>query len=607
MKLRQFPGHLLKCRPLRRGGFQPSPPRVPLFPLHWCQFCLLLALTGWGCAGKPSDRAAAPAAGAPPTSPAVAGSRFEEITERSGIGFVHLTGATGEKYLPETLASGVCVLDYDGDQLADLYFVSGAALGKAPPSPAASRLYRNRGDATFEDVTKAAGVAGAGYGIGCAVGDVDGDGRDDLYVANYGPNLLYRNRGDGTFEDITAASGTGDPSFSTGATFVDVDGDGDLDLYVVNYMDYRVENNKYCGEMKPGYRTYCGPEIYPGAPDRLYRNDGNGRFTDISAEAGIANPDGRGLGVLALDYDQDGDMDLYVANDGMANYLYRNDGKGRFTEVGLLAGAALADDGRAQAGMGVDAGDYDGDGWEDFFVANLSFQPSSLYRNLGDGSFAERSFKAGLAGPTFLMTGYGAGFFDFDNDGWLDLFQANGHMMDNVQLYFDNLTFPEPAQLFRNRGDGTFEDVTATRARDLERPSVGRGSAFLDLENDGDLDLVMLVAGGAPRLFRNVGGEGSHFLQVELRGKRSNRDGFGARLRLRAGGREQLRTAKAASGYASQSEAILHFGLGKATKVDALEVRWPSGTIDRLGPLEADRRVWIEEGSGRAETVRKER
>ena len=561
------------------------------------------------CSGKPdrvgtaADKTAAPPSGA--SAPATAGARFEEIGARSGISFVHATGATGEKYLPETLASGVCVLDYDGDALADLYFVSGAALDKGARTPgAASRLYRNRGDGSFEDVTASAGVAGRGYGIGCAVGDFDADGREDLYLANFGPNVLYRNRGGGTFEDVTAASGTGDPSFSTGATFVDVDGDGDLDLYVVNYMDYSLENNKYCGEMKPGYRAYCGPEIYPGAPDRLYRNDGNGRFTDISSQAGIANPDGHGLGVVALDYDHDSDMDLYVANDGMANYLYRNDGHGRFTEVGLLSGAALGDDGRAQAGMGVDAGDYDGDGWEDFFVANLSFQPSSLYRNQADGSFAERSFKAGLAGPTYLMTGYGAGFFDFDDDGWLDLFQANGHMMDNVALYFDNLTFPEPAQLFRNRGDGTFEDVTAARAPDLLRPSVGRGSAFLDLENDGDLDLVMLVAGGAPRLFRNVGGEGNHFLRVALRGTRSNRDGFGARVILRAGGREQVRTAKAASGYASQSEAILHFGLGSAARVESLEVRWPSGKIDRLGPLEANHLVRIEEGSGKAEEVR---
>jgi hypothetical protein len=569
--------------------------------------CLLLALAAWSCSGKPADRPATAAQSATPASGASAagtGARFEEISARSGISFVHVTGATGEKYLPETLASGVCVLDYDGDTLADLYFVSGTALGKAATSPgAANRLYRNRGDGSFEDVTPAAGVAGRGYGIGCAAGDFDSDGREDLYVANFGPNVLYRNRGDGTFEDVTAASGTGDPSFSTGATLVDVDGDGDLDLYVVNYMDYSLENNKYCGEMKPGYRSYCGPEIYPGAPDRLYRNDGGGRFTDISSQAGIANPDGRGLGVMALDYDQDGDMDLYVANDGMANYLYRNEG-GRFTEVGMLAGAALADDGRAQAGMGVDAGDYDGDGWEDFFVANLSFQPSSLYHNQGDGSFAERSFKAGLAAPTYLMTGYGTGFFDFDNDGWLDLFQANGHMMDNVALYFDNLTFPEPAQLFRNRGNGTFEDVTAARAPDLQRPSVGRGSAFLDLENDGDLDLVMLVAGGAPRLFRNTGGEATHFLRVTLRGTRSNRDGFGARLRLLSGGREQVRTAKASSGYASQSEAILHFGLGNSARVESLEVRWPSGKVDRIGALEANRLVRIEEGSGRAEEVK---
>ncbi|HEV8376086.1 MAG TPA: CRTAC1 family protein, partial [Candidatus Polarisedimenticolia bacterium] len=364
-----------------------------------------------------------------------------------------------------------------------------------------------------------------------------------------------------------------------------------------------IEENKYCGEVKEGYRAYCGPEMYPGSPDRLYRNDGKGHFTDISREAGVADGEGKGLGIVVVDFDRDGDPDLFVANDGMANYLYIHDGKGRFIEGGFAAGLALGDEGTARSGMGVDAGDYDGDGLQDIFVANLSFQPSSLFHNNGDGTFSERSFASGIASATQLMTGYGAAFVDFDNDGWLDLFQANGHMLDNVELYFDNLSYAEPGQIFRNRGDGTFEDVTSALAPDLTRPCVGRGSAVLDLDGDGNRDLVVSVAGGKARVFRNHGVEGRHFLDVLLEGTRSNREGFGAQLTLDAG-RKLHRVALSSSGYASQSERMIHFGLGAAGKSGLLEVRWPSGQVDRIPSPGVDRVVRVVEGSGKAEAIR---
>ncbi len=551
------------------------------------------------------DSPGPPGPGTPAAASRAQTAIFEDVTDRSGITFVHFTGATGEKYLPETIGSGVCAFDFDRDGRTDLYFVNGAPL---PPGTGKERpvnhLYRNRGDGTFEDVTAASGTGDPGYGIGCAVGDYDNDGWPDLYVTNFGPNVLYHNRGDGTFEDVTASSGTGQSTFSTSATFVDIDNDGDLDLYVVGYMDFHLENNKYCGELKPGFRAYCGPESYPGLPDRLYRNDGGGHFTDISAAAGIANPDGHGLGVVALDYDGDGDEDLYVANDGQANYLYRNDGHGRFTDVALLAGVALSEDGKPQAGMGVDFADYDGDTLPDIFVANLSFQASALYRNNGHGTFTEKSYAAGLAGPTHLMTGYGAGFFDYDNDGWPDLLQANGNMLDNIELYFDNVTFKEPAQLFHNRGDGTFEEVTSAAAPGLAVPRVGRGSAFLDFDGDGNLDLVLLSAGDRARLFRNRGVPGRHWLEVSLVGTASNRSGFGAKVALEAGGRRFLQEAKGSSGFASQSEPAVHFGLGGSTRIDRLEVRWPSGRVEAVPPPAVDQKVEIVEGSGRAVSVR---
>ncbi len=535
-------------------------------------------------------------AGPPPLGAAEV--RFEDVTVAGGVTFRHVTGAAGEKVMQETMGSGVAIFDADGDGDLDLYFVNGAPLPGASPAspPPGNVLYLNAGDATFTDATAAAGVGDTGYGMGVAVGDYDNDGDADLYVLNHGPNVLYRNNGDGTFTDVTAAAGVGDPAWSSSAVFFDADADGDLDLFVVNYCDGSPTNNKWCGRKGDEWRAYCTPQVYSAAPDTFYRNEGKGRFVDATREAGILDTGGKGLGVVPLDFDGDGDIDLHVANDSTPNQMWRNEGGGRFKEVGLLAGIAYSEDGRSEAGMGTDAGDFDNDGRLDLLVTNLDYETNSVLRNTG-GTFLHMSYPSGVGAKSLGMVGFGVNWLDADNDGLLDIFVANGHIIDNIRLYNDTLTYEQSNQLFLNQGDLTFREVGA--AAGVAVPNVARGSAVGDLKGDGRLDLVVSRNGGTAAVFLNRGPAG-RWLRVVTRGTRSNREGLGARVTLTSGGQRQVREIHAASSYQSSSDPAAHFGLGAAEKVADLTVRWPSGLEETFTVEGVDRTLVVVEGKGRS-------
>jgi hypothetical protein len=530
------------------------------------------------------------------------GPPFEETAWASGLRFEHQNSPTSQKYMMEILAPGVALLDYDRDGWLDVFFTNGARLDDPmPPGQAPNktdprfwnRLYRNRRDGTFEDVTGKAGLRGAGYGMGAAVGDYDNDGDPDLYVTNYGRNLLYRNNGDGTFTDVTNASGTGDPRWSTSAAFLDYDWDGWLDLYVVNYLDYTFEKNPQCGDRRPGYRSYCGPTNFAASPDRLYRNNRDGTFSDASEAAGISNPEGKGLGIVTGDYDLDGHPDIYIANDSVMNFLYRGRPDSRFEEVALLAGAGYSGQGAAEAGMGTDMGDYNGDGRPDLVVTNLSFEGTALYRNEGGGAFLDVRLEAGLE-DSLLMVGFGVGFLDFDNDGDLDLLTVNGHIVDNVHLYQDVLSFRQPKQLFENLG-GRFYNLRKRAGPSVATPNLGRGAAFGDINNDGAIDIVVGNCGGRAELLVNRAGQSKNWLLVELEGTRSNRDAAGARIDARVGARTLHRQKHGGGSYLSAHDGRVHFGLGAATRVERLEIFWPSGRSQTLTDVKSNQVLRIKE------------
>lgn len=576
--------------------------------------CLLLAASS--CAGLQAQ-AGLPASAEKPSAVIVpVPGKFIDTTGHAGITFRHAAYHTPHKYLIETMGSGVAVFDYDNDGLLDLFFANGAPVGnptakgtvpqKAGPGDW-NRLYHQKTDGTFEDVTEKAGLKGIGYAMGVAVGDYDNDGFEDLYVTSYGGNHLYHNNGNGTFTDVTVKSGTGGSTvpgqtWSTSAAWVDLDNDGKLDLVVLRYVVWDFED-VWCGEHRPGYRSYCHPDIFPAIPPLVFHNDGNGHFTEVAQKVGLATP-GKGLGIAIADFDGDGKIDLAVANDSMPQFLYRNKGGGVFEEIGLTSEIAVDGDGRTYAGMGIDFQDYDNDGRPDLVITNLANQKYALYQNNGDGTFTYDTYVAGLAKMTLLHSGWGVHFLDFDNDGYKDLLVAQGHDLDNVELNYPQLHYKEPMLLARNTGKG-FDDVSGESGSVFQQLWVGRGLAVGDLDNDGRVDAVVATNDGAPHILHNETVSGNHWLTLLLVGHTSNRDAIGAQIKVTAGKVAQYVTVSTAGSYLSSNDKRAHFGLGMANSADSIEIRWPSGIVQNLSNVAADQILREDEPGGGAAAVRK--
>jgi enediyne biosynthesis protein E4 len=517
-----------------------------------------------------------------------------DVTAEAGISFRHDYGGSGRRYIVEIAGGGVLAFDYDADELPDLLFVNGAPLPGTSGPRRSNALYRNLGDGTFRDVTEEAGLKGEGYAMGGAASDLDNDGDIDVFITAFGMDHLHLNNGDGTFR----TSELGDERWSTSAAFFELDGDGFLDLYVANYLDFTIAKHKECVSPVAGIAAYCHPQEYGGVADSLYRNRGDGTLEDVSAASGVSRLDeGKGFGVVALDFDDDGDSDLYVANDTTRNYLYRNEGESRLTELGVEAGVAYNEQGLAEAGMGVDASDVDRDGRLDLVVTNFDFENNTLYRNLGGGFFFDATSAFGLGAASLTELGFGCDFVDLDNDGWQDLVVMNGHILDNIAEIQTNLSFAQPAQVFRNDA-GRFRDVTASTGSAIQRPRVGRALASLDFDRDGDLDLAISSRGGDAELLRNDGGNTGEFVALRLVGVASNRDGVGARVSFELDGRPWTDEVRAGSSYLSQNEITLHVGLGSSTIVESLSINWPSGRSETVRQLEAGRVYVVKEGQG---------
>ena len=525
---------------------------------------------------------------------------FTDITQQAGITFRHVASPE-KKYLVESMSGGVALIDYDNDGYLDIYFVNSLSVDLVKSGgKTRSALYHNNGDGTFTDVTDKSGLGDVGWGMGAAVGDYNNDGRDDLYVTCLGQNHLFRNDGNGSFTDVTKAAGVGDPRWSTGAAFLDYDNDGKLDLFVPNYVDFDINHLPEFGKGRTcqykGVPVQCGPRGLPGAGDSLYHNNGDGTFTDVSKKAGVADPDGYyGMTALCSDFDEDGFVDIFVANDSTPNFLYHNNGDGTFKEIGFTSGTAVNENGSEQGSMGVTIADYNHDGKLDLFVTNFADEYNTLYRDDGRNSFTDVSYAAKVAEISLPLVGWGTKFFDYDNDGWVDLFIANGHVYPQLENYRQRKLF------HRNNRDGTFTEMAEQLGAPLMEKRVGRGVAFGDIDNDGDVDLVVNDLDNTPQLLRNDGGNANNAVLIRTLGTKSNRDGIGARVKIISGDLVQIDEVRSGGSYMSQNDLRLHFGFEKRTKIDLIEVRWPSGVVDKITNANMNKMLTIKEGQGLVE------
>lgn len=542
-------------------------------------------------------------------TPQILPGKFSDVTVESGVDFRYQAAHTSRKYLIETMGPGVALFDYDNDGRLDIFLVNGAPIsdpmlkGATPQKSGPeywNRLYHQKKDSTFEDVTEKSGLQGTGYGMGVAAGDYDNDGFADLYVTSYGGNRLYHNNGDGTFADVTEKAGVGASGWSTSAAWVDLDSDGLLDLVVLRYLKWDFDD-VFCGSHEEGYRAYCQPTLFPPVSPLVFHNNGNGRFSEISGKIGLAQR-GMGLGIALADYDRDGHIDIFIANDSAPQYLYHNKGDGAFEEVGLISGIAVDDDGKTYAGMGVDFEDYNNDGFPDALVTDLANQKYALYLNNGDSTFTYASQATGIAAMTMRHSGWGAHFLDYDNDGWKDLLIAQGHDMDTIERNDSRLHYREPMVLARNTGKG-FVDVSADSGPMFQQKWVGRGLAIGDIDNDGRVDAVVTTNEGTAHILHNETATQNHWLTLQLVGHRSNRDGIGAEIKMIGANKVQFSTVTTAGSYLSSSDKRVHFGLGAEKIAQLIEIHWPSGIVQTLKDVAGDQTLLIDEPTG--ETLKK--